>query len=312
MSEKFQIFLLGILLLAFRTTQSQEKPMHSLEWKGPYLGQKTPGTTPQIFAPGIISTGSGELNIIISPEGNEIYFCRSRRGSPVVIMVTKQFNGEWTDPQIAPFSGTFSDMDPSMSADGEKILFGSTRPNGKDNAEGCDIWVVERLPSEKWTEPRNIGEPVNTLKNENYPTLTQKDTLYFQSKGHGGMGGLDIFRSEFRDGQYSEPVNLGPSINSEYNDFDAFISRDESYLIFSSSNRSGGYGSGDLYISFKNKDGSWAKAQNMGKAINSSSMEYCPKVSPDGKYLFFTSGRSGDGDIYWVDAGIIQKFRPVE
>jgi hypothetical protein len=201
-------------------------------------------------------------------------------------------------------------MDPSMSDDGEKIFFGSNRPNGKENAEGCDIWMVERLSTLKWSEPRNIGEPINTLKNENYPTLTQKNTLYFQSKGHGGMGGLDIFRSEFRDGQYSESENLGRSINSEYNDFDAFISRDESYLIFSSSNRPGGYGSGDLYISFMRKDGSWDKAQNMGKTINSSFMEYCPKVSPDGKYFFFTSGRSGNGDVYWVDARIIENFKP--
>ncbi len=279
-------------------------------FNGPYLGQKPPGKSPEIFAPGIVSTESGELNTIVSPDGEEIYFCRSSRPGPTAIMVVKMESGKWTDPQVVSFSGTFSDMDPSMSVDGMRIFFGSTRPSGKLNAEGCDIWIVERSALiGDWSEPVNVGEPVNTAKNENYPTTTEAGTLYFQSQGHGGFGGLDIFRSEFRNGKYAEPKNLGDAINSEYNDFDAFIARDESCLIFSSNGRPDGLGSGDLYISFREKNGKWMKAQNMGEIINSSSMEYCPKVSPDGKYLFFTSGRSGNGDIYWVDAKIIEEFR---
>ena len=280
------------------------------EIKGPYLGQKPPGMIPEIFAPGIVSTEKGELNIIISPDGNEIYFSRSRSSSPTVIMVMINKDGKWHPPQVASFSGQYSDMDPSMSADGTKIFFGSTRPTGKMNAQGCDIWVVERLKHGNWSEPRNIGEPVNTLKNDNYPTMTKEGSLYFQSKGHGGKGGLDIFRSEFRNGRYAKPENLGTTINSEYNDFDAFIAPDESYLIFSSANRPEGFGSGDLYISFRKKDGSWTQAQNMGETINTSSIEYCPKVSPDGMHLFFTSGRSGNGDIYWVDARVIDQLKP--
>jgi hypothetical protein len=289
-----------------KTAQKEEVPVLIK----PYLGQKPPGMKPEIFAPGIVSTEIGELNTIVSPTGEEIYFCRSSRSGPTAIMVVKKESGKWTNPQVVSFSGTFSDMDPSMSADGLRIFFGSTRPSGKLNAEGCDIWIVDRTAlSADWSEPVNVGEPVNTEKNENYPTTTEFGTLYFQSAGHGGYGGLDIFRSEFRNGKYAEPMNLGTTINSEYNDFDAFITRDESCLIFSSNGRPEGVGSGDLYISFRKKDGNWIKAQNMGEIINSTSMEYCPKVSPDGKYLFFTSGRSGNGDIYWVDAKIIEKFR---
>ena len=279
------------------------------EIKGPYLGQKPPGMIPAVFAPGIVSTEKGELNIIISPDGNEIYFSRSRPSSPTAIMVMINKEGKWHAPRVASFSGQYSDMDPSMSKDGTKIFFGSTRPTGNVNAQGCDIWLVERLKPGNWSDPRNIGEPVNTPMNDNYPTLTKAGTIYYQSKGHGGKGGLDIFRSELINGTYTKPENLGEAINSKYNDFDAFIATDESYLIFSSSNRPEGFGSGDLYVSFRKKDESWTQAKNMGVTINTSSMEYCPKVSPNGKYLFFTSSRSGNGDIYWVDARIIDQLK---
>lgn len=277
---------------------------------GSYLGQKPPGISPEVFAPGIVSTEQREFNIIISPDGREIYFSRTPAGSPTAIMVTRKDDGRWTEPRVVPFSGSHSDMDPSMSPDGKKIVFGSTRPSGKENAEGCDIWMTERASSAEWSEPRNIGDTVNTAKNENYPVIIKSGDLYFQSNGHGGRGGLDIFRSAHKDGRYGEPENLGEAINSEYNDFDAFVDPDENYIIFSSSGRPDGFGSGDLYISFREKDGRWTAAQNMGKNINSSSLEYCPKVSPDGKYLFFSSGRSGQGDVYWVDFRIIEQMKP--
>jgi len=197
-----------------------------------------------------------------------------------------------------------------MSPDGKKIIFGSTRPSGRESAEGCDIWITERASSGEWSEPRNIGDAVNTNKNENYPVIVKSGSLFFQSNGHGGRGGLDIFRSEYKDGRYGGPKNLGESINSEYNDFDAFVDPDENYMIFSSSGRPDGFGSGDLYISFRENNGRWTSAQNMGKNINSPSLEYCPKVSPDGRFLFFSSGRTGQGDVYWVDAKIIEKLKP--
>lgn len=226
-------------------------------------------------------------------------------------MVTRNINDRWTSPQVASFCSSFSDMDPSMSANGLTIFFGSTRPNGKPNARGCDIWRVERSSVEEgWSEPVNLAKPINTLENENFPTATHEGTLYFQSKGHGGLGRLDIFRSTISKGKYSTPENLGKAINSVNNDFDAFIARDESYLIFSSYGRSDGFGSGDLYISFRKKDGSWTKAINMGAPINSDFMEYCPMITPDGKYFFFTSGRTGEGDIYWMDASVIQEMKP--
>lgn len=283
----------------------------SLDAPGPYLGQKLPGTTPVVFAPGIVSTEKGELNALVSPDGNEIYFSRAEPSRPTVIMVTRRTAGGWGHPAVASFSGTHSDMDPSMSADGSRLFFGSNRPGGNANARGCDIWMVTRRgPEEPWSAPTNIGAPVNTPENENYPTASGAGSLYFHSEGHGGMGGLDIFAAESRDGRYLTPRNLGREINSGRDEFDAFIARDERFIIFSSRGRADGFGSGDLYISFRGKDGSWTEARNMGDTINSPAMEYCPFLSPDGRFLFFTSGRSGSGDIYWVDAGVIETLMP--
>jgi len=108
-----------------------------------YPGQKRPGTSPEIFAPEIISTRDNELNIIITGYGDEIYFCRSRRNSPATIMVLKLMKGALSGPDTVSFSGTYSDMDPAMSINGKKILFGSNRPNGREGARGCDIWVAQ-------------------------------------------------------------------------------------------------------------------------------------------------------------------------
>ena len=200
-----------------------------------------------------------------------------------------------------------------MSADGSRLFFGSTRASGNAKARGCDIWMVTRGENMgQWSAPTNIGEPVNTPENENHPTASSAGTLFFHSGGHGGLGGLDILASEPRDGKFLRPRNLGPAVNSEHDDFDAFVAPDERFIIFSSNGRSDGFGSGDLYISFRGRNGSWAEAKNMGDTINSPSMEYCPFLSPDGQYLFFTSGRSGNGDIYWVDARIIERLKPAE
>jgi len=307
MRKGFLFTVVSVLAILPFNSFTQESDFPIL--KGSYLGQAPPGMNPIIFAPGIISTAKGEFNSLFSPDGNEFYFTVAERGKNCKIMFAKLENKQWTKPRVASFSGVYNDMDPGISADGQTIYFGSSRSNDNTKKEGCDIWEVVRKPKGLWSEPRNIGEPVNSTKNENYPTKTKNGTLYFQSNGHSGSGGLDIFRSEYTNGKHSEPENLGSNINSEYNDFDAFIARDESYLIFSSSNRPGGFGSGDLYIGFKNRDGSWTKAQNMGSTINSSEIEYCPQISPDGKYFFFTSGRSGNGDIYWVDGGFIEKLK---
>ena len=199
-----------------------------------------------------------------------------------------------------------------MSPDGQRIYSGSNRPlkDGEKPLKSLDICVTERGENNAWQQPINLGKPINTPEfGENYPSVASNGNLYFFSCRNDGLGGCEIYLSKFSKGGYLDPTNLGPAVNSEKNDWDAFIAPDESYIIFSSQNREDTLGEQDLYISYK-KDETWTKALNMGKRVNSFSDEICPSVSLDGKYLFFTTRRRGKADIYWIDSKIIQELKP--
>jgi Tol biopolymer transport system component len=252
-------------------------------------------TQPELFAPGVISTPDYELDASFTPDGRTLYFTKStpQFGTLLTIVVSRLRDGKWSKPEVAEFSGQWSDADPFVSPDGRRLFFISTRPvDGKPKKDN-DIWVMDKVAS-GWSEPRNLGAPVNTAGRELYPTVTRDGTLYFVSSRPGGLGGSDIYRARLVNGKYAEPENLGPAINSRFNEGDAYIAPDESYLIFTSAGRPDDLGGGDLYISFR-KNGVWTPARHLGAGVNSSAREFCPIGSPDGKYLYFTSER-GFGD----------------
>jgi Tol biopolymer transport system component len=301
--------------------------------KGPYLGQKPPGITPEIFAPGIISTGYHDGCITFSSDGKELFYHFGRHGR-MVILYMKQESGRWIAPQVASFSGKYRDGEPHFSYDGNKLLFRSTRPlEGRgEPMEHTDNWIVERTET-GWGEPKNLGPILNSEKNDLYPTLSKSGDLYFASNRDEGW---DIYISKYEKGEYASPIKLSNAINSEFGDWDAYLAPDESYMLFGSNGRSDGYGESDLYISFKKEDGTWTKSENMGSPINTFYREVDPVVSPDGKYIFFRSNRrihesysettltydefikiinspgNGEADIYWVNAKIIENFKPEE
>lgn len=291
-----------------------------------YLGQTPPGKEPELFAPGLVSTGLFEMNAAISPKGDLFLFSIADPYQNFNAILMMQFkNGKWSAPQVAPFSGRYSDFDPVFSSDGKKLFFISRRPEeGKTGSkEDTDIWVMDVKDSE-FSEPVCMPSPVNSNSDEYYASCSNNGTLYFTSTREGGKGAWDIYMSKPLDGVYREIEDMEDSINSKYNEHDPFIAPDESYIIFTSS-RPGGQGRGDLYISFKKTDNSWTPAKNLGPGINSPDYEYCPVVSPDGKYLFFsrfgggtekfesesrrsyqelselfTGKNNGLGNIYWV------------
>lgn len=273
--------------------------------KGEYLGQTKPGLTPLIFAIGFVSTEYRQLNAVFTPDMKEFYFAVQKPNAPLSIMVTKQVNNQWTTPAAVSFSGKYSDVDHSISPDGRTLFFSSGRPlkKGEKPKRDHDFWMTKRSAGE-WTEPQHLGLEVNSEREDYYPVVTKNGTLYFSSQREG-EGTNNIYRSQLQDGKYGKGEKLGDTVNSSSRDFDPFIAPDENFIIFASE-RPGGFGASDLYISFRKKDGTWTKAKNMGEKINSSSSDYTPMLSPDGKYLFFTSGRSGVDDIYWIDAKIIE------
>jgi len=211
----------------------------------------------------------------------------------VIIRITKE-NGTWNKADIASFSGMYKDLEPFLSPDNLKLFFVSNRPlTNEDELKDVDIWYVERATtSSDWSEPKNVGAPINTEADEFYPSVAKNGNLYFTSIGHGAMGEDDIFVSAYKNGTYSKPVALKGGVNTKSYEYNSFISPNEDYLIFGGYARKDGLGSGDLYISFKNDDSTWTQAKNMGDKINSKFMDFCPFVTQSGEHIYFTSRRS--------------------
>ncbi len=312
-AEVLMVILLLITVVSVFSTHAFATPSydHWPDVTGPYLGQEPPGMTAEIFAAGIISTEQSEINSVFAPNGDEFYFTIWTRETGTKIMVTSQVDGRWGAPVAASFSNHISDVDPAISYDGKRIFFATRRPRpgeSETRKDGFDMWFVERTES-GWGKEFYLGAVVNSGESQVYPTVTRNGTLYFQAVRAEGYGKADIYRSGLIDGLYQTPENLGPVINSENYEGDVFIAHDERYLIVSVYGRKDGFGGADLYISFQSLDGSWSPLKNMGGAINSDKRDFCPMVTADGKYLFFSSKREGEGDIFWVDAKLIEALR---
>ena len=248
------------------------------------------------FLPEIISEFPNVRDISISSNGREMYFSvQSYMGDLSAIVVIRKEADDWSKPEVASFSGKFHDIEPFLSPDGLKLYYASKRPviASEVTSKDFDIWFVERTDiNSKWSQPINLGEPINTPGNEFYPAITTNGNLYFTSDGPASLGKDDIFFSKYINGKYTTPISLESSINSEGYEFNAFVAPDETFLIFTGYNRKDGFGSGDLYISYKNKEGHWAIAKNLGETVNSSKLDYCPFVDLATNTLYFTSKRN--------------------
>ena len=303
---------------------------------GDYFGQVPPGKEPELFAPGLISTGLFTRDIAMTPEGDEIFFTSVvGRYAITQILHTRRIDGVWTSPEVASFCGNidYMDAEPFITPDGKRLLFLSNRPdttNGKPVNQ--DIWAVDRT-EDGWSEPYNIGPPINTEAPEFYPSVTMDGTFYFtRSVGRSSY----IFRSLLIDGKYGEPEKLPEQINSTNQQYNAFIAPDESYIIVPTGGREDCLGGDDYYICFRNADDTWTEPVNMGNPVNSRyGSEHSAYLSPDGRYLFFMSARMSDkivlpngritrdlmlrmhnepegvqASIYWMDASFIEGLRP--
>lgn len=246
------------------------------------------------FLPEIFSEIPNVRDLSISTDHSEIYFSiQSYTPRISAIACIKKIAGKWSNPEILPFSGKYNDLEAFLSPDGLKLYFASNRPlNDTGPTKDFDIWYVTR-PGKKnaWSNPINVGSPVNTPGNEFYPAITNSGNLYFTLDSEATKGKDDIFISEFKNGVYQIPESLSFSINSESYEFNAWVNPDETVLIFSGYNREDGFGSGDLYISQK-VDGKWSPAKNLGAAYNSDQLDYCPFYDELNSCLYFTSRRN--------------------
>ena len=300
---------------------------------GEYLGEELPGLELKLFAPGVVSTGVNQLNAVFFPGGKEMIWSVEYDRMKWALVMMKEIDGIWAEPQVAPFSGEYSDVDAFVSDGGNRIWYASNRPlPGREEAnDNFDIWYVDRL-EDGWSEPKNPGEVINSSANEFFPCVTASGNIYFQSHREGGVGQADIYKSEFVDGEFAEATLLPEPINSPGFEGDTFVSPDESYAIVATT-RSERPSWADIFVCFKDEDGNWGKLVNMGEEVNSPQSENTPGLSPDGKYLFLASKRrdekelstakrtykevmdlanapvNGSRNIYWISSEVLKPLR---
>lgn len=273
--------VLSIIVIIFITSCNDNSSTIQDFFNDKYL----PADSAIIFSSGNISSGLIDRDITISPDYKELFYCILEEPHFTIVQVKKDKDGNWLKPRIAPFSGRFNDCEPMFSPDGSRLYFCSNRPLDNNGLEkDYDIWYVKRTKN-GWSDPVNIGEPVNTMQNEFYPSLTLDNTIYFTSAS------MKIMRSKFENDHYLEPELLSDSINTKIGEYNAVIAHDESFLIYTSHGWPDDMGQGDLYISYRKSDETWTKAKNLGSGINSPFTEMSPSISPDGNYLFFASNR---------------------
>jgi len=246
----------------------------------------------------------------ISPDEDEAYFTvqsPNQELSQIVCVKDKQ----WNNPALLPFCDGYSYLEPFLSKDGKRLYFASDRPKTEAGTQKSDfdIWYVERKDrNNEWSKPVNMGSHVNSGNNEFYPALADNDNLYFTMESDAGLGKDDIYYCKWNGTSYSKPMLLSKNINSEGYEFNAFISGDETMLIYTKYNAKDGFGSGDLYISKKDEQGEWKPAENMGSKVNTRYMEYCPFYDNQTNILYFTSKRSNLSPKTFKDFGQFQEY----
>jgi len=287
------LLILGIITNYGFAQENKESDFNFPDIEGPYMGQKPPGMVAEPFAPGIISKGGWEIEGVFAPGMKEFYFVtRSSKEKPITVIGFRQQDNVWK--KYIEFKRT---GEVSFSPDGSRMHMAKGYKDRKGDG---------------WTERKNLG-PMFDREDWGIMRLTasSKGTYVFDDYKSG-----DVIRiSTLKDGKRQAPKKMGPVVNTGKWTAHPFIAPDESYLIWDSE-RKEGYGGSDLYISFRQEDGSWGPAINMGDKVNSDKWEAFASVTSDGKYILFNrridDGSDNDNmnvDIYWVDAKVIDNLR---
>jgi len=213
---------------------------------------------PELLQASKINTAFHEASVTISNDGKTMYFTRDnvtrknkldydKKGtSHLKIYKTSLIDGTWKNIVELPFNDeVYSTGHPALSVDNKKLYFVSDREGGLGQT---DIYEVDILEDNKFSEPENLGKKINTMGREMFPFVSKDSTFYFSSDGHLNLGLLDIFKSNHIKDSIAEPKNLGAPFNSGYDDFAFFgMSDKENQTGYFSSNRPGGIGNDDIY-----------------------------------------------------------------
>jgi hypothetical protein len=279
----FEMTILLILLAVAPALCSQPQPAAQ-----PYLGQPAPGTTPRIFAPGVVSKGNIHSRLVITADGREMFWNTvDMKTFSTQILSVRDLGGTWSDPQPPPFAREGSTQSPMLSPDGKRLYF---------NVDTADGWTTKYVEATAggWGARRGDGFLLNCTS-----SFTRAGRVYYSSQMPTKAWNSGVFAARYSATEYSDATALGPAINAPNGiDYTPFVSPDESFLLFSSNRPlTGDKEDMHIYVSFRAADGTWSKPRRVSEIQG----RY-PSISPDGKYLFFCGD---DGNFYWADATII-------
>ena len=287
--NKSALILIVVLALTLNACNTRKQKVNDSDFprlEAPFFAQKPPGSIPEIFAPRIISKEDGELATAFSPDLEEIYFRKFDEGLENDALVAIQYKDNlWTETFVVPRG--------EISPDGKILYMGNE---------------YREQTSSGWSAIKSLGAPFDSIPIMRL-TASSIGTYYFDdvSLFNDKPPIVHIRYSRLIDGIHEKPrildIDTGTTLK-----FHPFIAPDESYLIFDSKTENG---NADIYISFRQKDGSWGAAINLGDTINTELSEVYGSVTPDGKYFFFRQTLSNDKkNTMWVDAGFIEELRP--
>lgn len=266
-------------------------------------------SSPILILENVVSTEAHEFSIAFTRDGYTVFFNRAFGDDGKLIrLMHSRFGRAWGEPVQAPFSSDrWLDLDPAAHPDGEHIYFSSNRPREGDSPGDFDTWYVEWREG-YWGDPVHAGPVVNSDSADVYVSFTSAGDMYFSSRRDTSTA-RRVYVSRNREGELQPPEMVPLLVAGNYPGVgNPCIAQDESFIIFVAEGEVGG---ADLFIARRDR-GSWRPAQNLGAGVNSEFNDYAPSISPDGRYLFFTSERPGivgeipagekdPGDVYMID-----------
>ncbi|CAM2070002.1 PD40 domain-containing protein [Sulfidibacter corallicola] len=251
--------------------------------------QKPPISTvgsPQLFEPGLISTGLSEREPSFTPDGRFCYFWVLVHHH-TVILVSERIEGRWSAPRVASFSGEYSDFEPCVDPNGTSLFFVSNRPlAGRAEAGDSNLWVMDRS-GQGWGEPKALPLSINTPQIEYFPSVTRNGTLYF-SRYAADFSGATLYRAEKTSDGYASPQALPDVINRDNRGFNAAVDPDDRFLVFPRALPGQG-GRMVLHISQRLGQEDWTPPRPLLPKAFPMTLDDGARISPDGRFLYFSA-----------------------
>lgn len=292
--QRIGIFFVGSILLGC----SQKKDIEIN-----YFDQTSPGTKAEIFAPGLISLPNRwEGNAGFSADGTQFFFNVFKDASKTIYASTFK-GGQWTNPIPMPQLTGFNSWEPFPSWNGNRLYFVTDQAPGRPEWNGR-IWYSQKDGDMSWTKPQHLDLQIVTENGLWFPNVSKNNRLFFGGRlaSVDSVGKGDMYYADLKD----KKIRLIPNICSIADDWDPFVAPDESFILWAS-DRPGGFGGMDLYVSFNtDREGRWGPPINLGERVNTKGYEVAPRISPDGKFLFFDRPKKGTQDIYWISVEVIE------